>query len=145
VASVEQRIQELEDINYLIRDFSRRNEFSDATSYAQSIVGEYKAYLNKYAREEVDDLPSGRDYSDDEDAIVYKYKTECKGKRNLNTEFQGLYKDVINYNNTLKTMYKRDIKKLSKNRNTMNELYANEQNWLRNIKTQAHRHKYSFL
>ena len=142
---VEQSIQELEDINYLIKDFNKRNEVYDATSYAHNIISEYKAYLNKYAKEDIDDLPSVRDYSDDEDAMMYKYKTEYKGKKNLNTGFQELYKDVINYNNTLKTMYQRDITKLTKNRNAISNFYTNEKNWLRNVKTQVRRQKYSFL
>lgn len=148
VVHAERRLEEVESMRLLLKDYYRRSDFGDSGRLVSQIVEEYKDYMCKHGREDsAEDLHSNRglDCSEDEDAIVYKYKTECKGRRNLNSDFQGLYKDVINYNNTLKTMYRRDLVKLGGNRNAANEPYTSKKNWLSNIKTQPRRHKYSFI
>lgn len=141
----EKKLQDLINMEILLKNFYKKNEYCDATNLEVKILTEYKLYIENYGKEDIGtDLPTtrGLDYSDDDEGIVLRYKTEYKG--NLNNKFRGIYKNIVNYNDTLNTMYKRDLIRLGKNRNAINEVYSNQKNWLRDIKYQAKRNNYSF-
>ncbi len=94
-------------------------------------------------REEIDlpYAPGGEGASSEESAEVEEMTS---GRRYTRKTLRRVYRDVANYNDVLKNMCHRDIVRLTRNRNAVQDLYTNEENWLRQMKSEVSRTSYHF-
>jgi len=118
-----QALSKIEDLLYDIQNEGYSKE------KGSKVLIEYGDYISKYGTTEEDVLMSNR----------YERPFALRSGRSV-----GYEEVMLTYRETLDNIYKRDMLRLLKNRNTLKGLYSTQENWIKDMKSQVARHTYGF-
>jgi len=145
----------LSRVENLMNRFLSKKEAKNREEIAEATTKEYESYMRRYAKDNIGHEknllnmtqqhrgksvePREMEYpgSDEDREAEEKVRKSRKGLR-------GVYRNITSYNDAMKNMCQRDIVRLTRNRNAVQELYANEENWLRQMKSQVANRAYGF-
>lgn len=140
-----------------IKDYSNckgKSEYAKiAKNIRKEILESYEKYQKKYKYKVVGD----ESYLEDKIEPQYVFQTNIPedvpienlrpalayqefntlGLRKKSRSLRNVYKNVAQYQDTLKKICQRDIMRLARNRSNINELYAAESNWLFHMKAEV--------
>jgi len=152
IVHIENKLSNVTKLENALNRFYSTKSNKDAENLGNRIIEEYESYIRRY---ENDDLGHNlhsdkkfyatdgfKDNNNFDEEIVSD--EELKSNRRPAKGLRQVYKNVLNYNDAMKNMYQRDIIRLTRNRMAVFDLYANEENWLRQMKFQVSKNTYAF-
>ena len=132
----------MNDIEKDVRELNHNDQDNEKSTYESKIIENYREYIKEYAQDEIieDELKPIREDIGEEEIYILK-NVKAKNRR-----YKSSYRerDLISYKDILQNMYKRDMMRLARNRTALDNIYSNQENWLRNMKCQVINHEYGF-
>jgi len=118
-------------------------QYEDNTKLEAKLASEYKLYINKYGK----DITCPQDYTKNPMLNInqdIESVNKLRNKSRTMKRYRYSYHDSSSYKDVLNNMYKRNMTRLARNRIACNEIYNNQENWIRDMKSHLTKRTYAF-